>query len=130
MDASLATRMVAAVDASRDCTARRQIAAAAASAARRRRPVSVEQLAGRAGLSVNQVRAGLAALTNTGPPVRRQGETTTWAVRPRIVVNTRASGARQVYVPDGTHRSARTGLGMLEISTGPVFYSHACMRAM
>ncbi|WP_448407374.1 hypothetical protein [Mycolicibacter sinensis] len=45
---------------------RTPIVAAAASAARRRRPVSVEQLAGSAGLSVDQVRAGLAALTDTG----------------------------------------------------------------
>jgi membrane dipeptidase len=33
-------------------------------------------------------------------------------------------------VPDGTHCSARTGLEMCEISTGPVIYSHSCMRAV
>ncbi|ORW06599.1 hypothetical protein AWC16_01300 [Mycolicibacter longobardus] len=129
MDTSLATRLIAAVDASPDCTARRQIAAAAASAARRRRPVSVEQLAGSAGLSVDQVPAELAALTDTGSPVRRQGETT-WAMRPRIVGNTRASRAVQVYVPNGTHRSVHTRIEMFEISTGPVIYSHSCMRAV
>jgi membrane dipeptidase len=33
-------------------------------------------------------------------------------------------------VPDGSHCSARTGLDMCEISTGPVVYSHSCMRAV
>ena len=33
-------------------------------------------------------------------------------------------------VPDGSHCSARTGLDMCEISTGPVIYSHSCMRAV
>ncbi|MBV8182218.1 MAG: membrane dipeptidase [Mycobacterium sp.] len=33
-------------------------------------------------------------------------------------------------VPDGTHCSARTGLDMCEVSTGPVIYSHSCMRAV
>ncbi|WP_118915422.1 dipeptidase [Mycobacterium shigaense] len=33
-------------------------------------------------------------------------------------------------VPDGSHCSARTGLDMCEISTGPVIYSHSCMRAI
>ncbi len=33
-------------------------------------------------------------------------------------------------VPDGSHCSSRTGLDMCEISTGPVIYSHSCMRAV
>lgn len=33
-------------------------------------------------------------------------------------------------VPDGSHCSARTGLDMCEISSGPVIYSHSCMRAV
>jgi len=33
-------------------------------------------------------------------------------------------------VPDGSHCSARTGLDMCEVSTGPVIYSHSCMRAL
>ncbi|MGH3559901.1 MAG: dipeptidase, partial [Mycobacterium sp.] len=33
-------------------------------------------------------------------------------------------------VPDGSHCSARTGLEMCEVSTGPVIYSHSCMRAV
>jgi membrane dipeptidase len=33
-------------------------------------------------------------------------------------------------VPDGSHCSARTGLDMCETSTGPVIYSHSCMRAV
>lgn len=33
-------------------------------------------------------------------------------------------------VPDGSHCSARTGLDMCETSTGPVVYSHSCMRAV
>ncbi|ORA14762.1 dipeptidase [Mycobacterium asiaticum] len=33
-------------------------------------------------------------------------------------------------VPDGSHCSARTGLGMCEVSTGPVIYSHSCMRSV
>jgi membrane dipeptidase len=33
-------------------------------------------------------------------------------------------------VPDGSHCSARTGLDMCEVSTGPVVYSHSCMRAV
>jgi membrane dipeptidase len=33
-------------------------------------------------------------------------------------------------VPDGSHCSARTGLDMCEVSTGPVIYSHSCMRAV
>jgi membrane dipeptidase len=33
-------------------------------------------------------------------------------------------------VPDGSHCSARTGLDMCGISTGPVIYSHSCMRAV
>ena len=33
-------------------------------------------------------------------------------------------------VPDGTHCSARTGLDMCEISTGPVIYSHSWMRSV
>jgi membrane dipeptidase len=33
-------------------------------------------------------------------------------------------------VPDGSHCSARTGLDMCEASTGPVIYSHSCMRAV
>lgn len=33
-------------------------------------------------------------------------------------------------VPDGSHCSARTGLDMCEISSGPMVYSHSCMRAI
>lgn len=33
-------------------------------------------------------------------------------------------------VADGSHCSARTGLGMCETSTAPVVYSHSCMRAV
>lgn len=33
-------------------------------------------------------------------------------------------------VPVGSHCSPRTGLAMCEISTGPVIYSHSCMRAV
>ncbi|NLU82699.1 membrane dipeptidase [Rhodococcus sp. HNM0569] len=33
-------------------------------------------------------------------------------------------------VPDGSHCSARTGLDMCDISTGPVVYSHSCMRSV
>ena len=33
-------------------------------------------------------------------------------------------------VPDGSHCSARTGLDMCEISSGPVIYSYSCMRAI
>ncbi|OBF62626.1 membrane dipeptidase [Mycobacterium sp. 852002-50816_SCH5313054-b] len=33
-------------------------------------------------------------------------------------------------VPDGSHCSARTGLDMCEISSGPVIYSHSCMRTV
>ena len=33
-------------------------------------------------------------------------------------------------VPDGSHCSARTGLDMCEISSGPMIYSHSCMRAI
>ncbi len=33
-------------------------------------------------------------------------------------------------VADGSHCSARTGLDMCEISSGPVIYSHSCMRAI
>jgi membrane dipeptidase len=33
-------------------------------------------------------------------------------------------------VPDGSHCSARTGLDMCETSTGPVIYSHSCMKAI
>lgn len=33
-------------------------------------------------------------------------------------------------VVDGSHCSARTGLDMCEISSGPVIYSHSCMRAL
>ncbi len=33
-------------------------------------------------------------------------------------------------VPDGSHCSPRTGLDMCEVSTGPVIYSHSCMRAV
>lgn len=37
---------------------------------------------------------------------------------------------RAGIVPDGSHCSARTGLDMCETSTGPVIYSHSCMRAV
>jgi membrane dipeptidase len=33
-------------------------------------------------------------------------------------------------VPDGSHCSARTGLDMCELSSGPVIYSHSCMRGV
>lgn len=33
-------------------------------------------------------------------------------------------------IPDGSHCSARTGLDMCETSTGPVVYSHSCMKAI
>ncbi|OBG96307.1 membrane dipeptidase [Mycobacterium sp. E3251] len=33
-------------------------------------------------------------------------------------------------VPDGSHCSARAGLDMCETSTGPVIYSHSCMKAI
>lgn len=33
-------------------------------------------------------------------------------------------------VADGSHCSARTGLDMCEFSTGPVIYSHSCMRTV
>src|ERR1700756_3204933 len=33
-------------------------------------------------------------------------------------------------VPDGSHCSTRTGLDMCDVSTGPVVYSHSCMRAV
>jgi membrane dipeptidase len=33
-------------------------------------------------------------------------------------------------VPDGSHCSARTGLDMCETSTGPMIYSHSCMKAI
>ncbi|MGA3254913.1 MAG: membrane dipeptidase [Mycobacterium sp.] len=33
-------------------------------------------------------------------------------------------------VPDGSHCSPRTGLDMCDVSTGPVIYSHSCMRAV
>jgi membrane dipeptidase len=33
-------------------------------------------------------------------------------------------------VPDGSHCSARTGLDMCAVSTGPVIYSHSCMQSV
>ncbi len=33
-------------------------------------------------------------------------------------------------VPDGSHCSSRTGVDMCEVSSGPVIYSHSCMRAV
>lgn len=33
-------------------------------------------------------------------------------------------------VPDGSHCSARTGLGLCEVSSRPVVYSHSCMQAI
>ncbi|WP_293003842.1 membrane dipeptidase [Mycobacterium sp.] len=33
-------------------------------------------------------------------------------------------------VPDGSHCSARTGLDMCEMSSGPAIYSHSCMRGV
>jgi membrane dipeptidase len=33
-------------------------------------------------------------------------------------------------VPDGSHCSVRTGLDMCEVSTGPVIYSHSCIRVV
>lgn len=33
-------------------------------------------------------------------------------------------------IPDSSHCSARTGLDMCETSTGPVVYSHSCMRGV
>lgn len=49
---------------------------------------------------------------------------TTWG---RSIVNEMNSVG---IVPDGSHCSPRTGLDMCEISTGPVIYSHSCMRAI
>ncbi|OMC25456.1 membrane dipeptidase [Mycobacterium colombiense] len=43
-----------------------------------------------------------------------------------VVAELNAAGV----VPDGSHCSARTGLDMCEVSTGPVIYSHSCMRAL
>lgn len=33
-------------------------------------------------------------------------------------------------VPDGSHCSTRTGLDIAEVTTGPMVYSHSCMRAI
>ena len=33
-------------------------------------------------------------------------------------------------VPDGSHSSIRTGLDLCEVSSGPVIYSHTCMRSV
>lgn len=33
-------------------------------------------------------------------------------------------------IPDGSHSSIRTGLDLCAVSTGPVIYSHSCMRAV
>ena len=52
------------------------------------------------------------------------GGLTTWG---RAIV---AEMNRVGIVPDGSHCSARTGLDMCETSSGPVIYSHSCMRAI
>ncbi len=63
-------------------------------------------------------RAGHGCLDTT------DGGLTTWGRA--LVAEMNAVG----IVPDGSHCSARTGLDMCEISSGPVIYSHSCMRAV
>lgn len=63
-------------------------------------------------------RAGSGCLDST------DGGLTAWG---RLIV---AEMNRVGIVPDGSHCSARTGLDMCGISSGPVIYSHSCMRAI
>ncbi len=55
---------------------------------------------------------------------RKDGGLTAWGRA--VVAELNSVG----IVPDGSHCSARTGLDMCEASTGPVVYSHSCMRAL
>lgn len=66
----------------------------------------------------NANRAGSGCLDHT------DGGLTAWGRA--VVAELNAAGV----VPDGSHCSARTGLDMCEVSTGPVIYSHSCMRAL
>lgn len=66
----------------------------------------------------NANRAGSGCLDHT------DGGLTPWGRA--VVAELNAAGV----VPDGSHCSARTGLDMCEVSTGPVIYSHSCMRAL
>lgn len=66
----------------------------------------------------NANRAGSGCLDHT------DGGLTAWGRA--LVAELNAAGV----VPDGSHCSARTGLDMCEVSTGPVIYSHSCMRAL
>lgn len=52
------------------------------------------------------------------------GGLTTWGRA--IIAEMNAVG----IVPDGSHCSPRTGLDMCDTSSGPVIYSHSCMRAV
>lgn len=55
---------------------------------------------------------------------RDDGGLTAWGRA--IVAELNAAG----IVPDGSHCSPRTGLDMCAVSTGPVVYSHSCLRAL
>lgn len=66
----------------------------------------------------NANRAGSGCLDRT------DGGLTSWGRA--VVAELNAVG----IVPDGSHCSARTGLDMCEVSTGPVIYSHSCIRAL
>lgn len=66
----------------------------------------------------NANRAGSGCLDRT------DGGLTDWGRA--VIAELNAAG----IVPDGSHCSARTGLDMCEVSTGPVIYSHSCMRAL
>ncbi|QLL07684.1 dipeptidase [Mycobacterium vicinigordonae] len=63
-------------------------------------------------------RAGSGCLDN------EDGGLTAWGRA--IVAEMNAVG----IVPDGSHCSARTGLDMCEVSSGPMVYSHSCMKAI
>jgi membrane dipeptidase len=66
----------------------------------------------------NANRAGSGCLDHT------DGGLTAWGRA--VIAELNAAG----IVPDGSHCSARTGLDMCEVSTGPVIYSHSCMRTL
>lgn len=66
----------------------------------------------------NANRAGRGCLDHT------DGGLTAWGRA--VIAELNAAG----IVPDGSHCSARTGLDMCEVSTGPVIYSHSCMRTL
>lgn len=66
----------------------------------------------------NANRAGSGCLDHTDSGLTAWGRA--------VVAELNAAGV----VPDGSHCSARTGLDMCEVSTGPVIYSHSCMRAV